>query len=148
IIPGAVSIWNVIILMNFFRGIPRELAEAASIDGASHWSILFMIYLPLTMPALATLALFSAVAHWNSWFDGMIYIRTMSNVPLQTYLKTVIVDNNFGGLTVATAGIFEQISQRSLRAAQVVVSTVPILLLYPFLQRYFITGLTLGSVKE
>ena len=148
IIPGAVSIWNVIILMNFFRGVPRELAEAASIDGASHWNILFNIYLPLSLPALATLTLFSAVGHWNAWFDGMLYIRTMSNVPLQTYLKTLIVDNNFEGLTVATTGIFEQISQRSLRAAQVVIATVPILMLYPFLQRYFIHGLTLGSLKE
>ena len=148
IIPSAVSIWNVIILMNFFRGLPRELAEAASIDGASHWSILFNIYLPLSLPALATLTLFAAVGHWNAWFDGMLYIRTMANVPLQTYLKTLIVDNNFQGLRVATAGIFEQISQRSLRAAQVVISIVPILMLYPFLQRYFIHGLTLGSLKE
>ena len=87
------------------------------------------------------------MSHWNAWFDGMIYIRTMSNVPLQTYLKTLIVDNNFQGLEMAAPGIFEMISQRSLRSAQVVIATMPILLLYPFLQRYFVTGLTLGSLK-
>jgi putative aldouronate transport system permease protein len=142
-----VPIWNVIILMNFFRGLPKELSEAASIDGASHWDILFRLYLPLSLPALATLTLFSAVGHWNSWFDGMIYIRQPSKVPLQTYLKKVIVDNNLQGLMAASSGVFEQVSRRSLQAAQVTFAMVPILMLYPFLQRYFLHGLTLGSVK-
>lgn len=146
VLPTAIPIWNTIILVNFFRGLPSELAEAAELDGASHWDILLRIYIPLSKPALATLTLFCAVAHWNSWFDGLIYMAP-GNFPLQSYLQSTVISDDFTGLLGATPDVFALISQRSLRAAQVFFATIPILILYPFLQRYFVQGLTLGSLK-
>jgi putative aldouronate transport system permease protein len=145
ILPGILPIWNVILLMNFFREIPRELEEAAFVDGASHWQILFRVYLPLSLPALATLTLFAAVAHWNSWFDGMIYMQK-ADVPLQTFLRTIVIENDSAQLIRDPAQLI-QFSNRSLRAAQTIVTIVPIVVLYPFLQRYFIAGIRLGAVK-
>ena len=147
VLPGALPIWNVIVLLNFYRGLPKELSEAASIDGASHWRILFRIYLPLSLPALATLTLFCAVGHWNSWFDGLIYMMNIENVPLQTYLRSFLSEDTFRRIMGADPLEFDRVSFRSLRAAQVAFATVPILMMYPFLQRYFVQGLTLGSVK-
>jgi len=146
ILPGALPIWNVILLMNFFREIPKELEEAAIIDGASYWSILLYIYLPLSVPALATLTLFAAVGHWNSWFDGMILITKNAQYPIMTFLRTVVVDLNLQILSVNNEDIYN-LSDRSIRAANIVVATLPILIIYPFLQRYFIHGIRLGAVK-
>jgi putative aldouronate transport system permease protein len=146
ILPGALPIWNVILLMNFFREIPKELEEAAIIDGASYWETLFYIYLPLSVPALATLTLFAAVFHWNSWFDGMILILDNSKYPIMTFLRTIVVDMNMQVLSINMEDIFN-LSDRSIRAANIVVATVPILIVYPFLQRYFIHGIRLGAVK-
>ena len=146
ILPGALPIWNVILLMNFFREIPKELEEAAIIDGASYWAILLYIYLPLSVPALATLTLFAAVGHWNSWFDGMILITKNAQYPIMTFLRTVVVDLNLQILSVNNEDIYN-LSDRSIRAANIVVATLPILIVYPFLQRYFIHGIRLGAVK-
>lgn len=146
ILPGALPIWNVILLMNFFREIPKELEEAAIIDGASYWKTLWHIYLPLSVPALATLTLFAAVFHWNAWFDGMILIMDNAKYPIMTFLRTVVVDMNLQILSVNTEDIYN-LSDRSIRAANIVVATVPILIVYPFLQRYFIHGIRLGAVK-
>jgi putative aldouronate transport system permease protein len=132
--------------MNFFKEVPRELEEAALLDGASHWQILWKIFIPLSTPALATLALFIAVYHWNSWFDGMIFMTDNANYPLQTYLRTVVIDMNSSTLQMDAARV-DSLSQRSLRAAMIFISTVPIMVVYPFLQRYFVTGIKLGSVK-
>ena len=101
ILPGAVSMFNVIILLNFFRGLPRELEEAAQIDGAGYWTCLWRILVPLTKPAMATLVLFSAVGHWNAWFDSLIYMNKTSNYPLQSYLQTVVVAKDLTMITSA-----------------------------------------------
>ena len=146
ILPGALPIWNVILLMNFFRDIPQELEEAAIIDGASYWNTLFYIYLPLSVPALATLILFASVTHWNNWFDGMILIMDNSKYPIMTFLRTVVVDMNLQVLSINTDDIYN-LSDRSVRAANILVATLPILIVYPFLQRYFIHGIRLGAVK-
>ena len=146
VLPGALPIWNVILLINFFRGIPKELEEAAIIDGASYWRTLWHVYLPLSVPALATLTLFAAVFHWNSWFDGMILITKNSQYPIMTFLRTVVVDMNLQVLSVNQEDIYN-LSDRSIRAANIIVATIPILLVYPFLQRYFIHGIRLGAVK-
>ena len=146
ILPGALPLWNVILMMNFFRDVPKELEEAAIIDGASHWKILYHVYLPLSLPALATLTLFAAVGHWNSWFDGMILMTDNSKYPMQTFLRTVIVEPNIQELGIDARDLYE-LSDRSIRAATIFVSTVPILIVYPFLQRYFITGIRLGAIK-
>jgi putative aldouronate transport system permease protein len=146
ILPGALPIWNVILLMNFFREIPKELEEAAIIDGASYWRTLWHIYLPLSVPALATLTLFAAVFHWNAWFDGMVLIMDNAKYPIMTFLRTVVVDMNLQVLSINIEDIYN-LSDRSVRAANIVVATIPILIVYPFLQRYFIHGIRLGAVK-
>ncbi|MOA08526.1 Inner membrane ABC transporter permease protein YcjP [compost metagenome] len=147
IVPGAVSVWNMILLLNFFRGVPRELEEAAFIDGAGHLRTLFSIYLPVSMPAIATLSLFSMVGHWNSWFDGLIFMTDHKNYPLATFLQTIIVQQDFSKVTVRPEDL-ENISQRTVKAAQIFIGMAPILLVYPFLQRFFVKGIVLGAVKE
>jgi putative aldouronate transport system permease protein len=147
IIPGALSVFNVILLVNFFRNIPKELEEAAEMDGASHWDILFRILLPLSLPILATLTLFVAVGHWNSWFDGLLLMNSPDKYPLQSYLQTVIINPDPRMLSERDLALLQIISNRTTRAAQIFIAMIPILLVYPFLQRYFITGLKVGSIK-
>ncbi len=147
IIPGAIPVFNVILLVNFFRNIPKELEEAAAMDGASHWDILFRILLPLSLPILATLTLFVAVGHWNSWFDGLLLMNSPDKYPLQSYLQTVIINPDPRMLSERDLALLQIISNRTTRAAQIFIAMIPILVVYPFLQRYFITGLKVGSVK-
>lgn len=147
IIPGAVSVWNMILLLNFFRGVPKDLEEAAFIDGAGHLRTLFSVYLPVSMPAIATLSLFSMVGHWNSWFDGLIFMTDHKNYPLATFLQTIIVQQDFSKVAVRPEDL-ENISQRTVKSAQIFIGMAPILLVYPFLQRFFVKGIVLGAVKE
>jgi putative aldouronate transport system permease protein len=147
IIPGALPIFNVILLANSFRSIPKELEEAATMDGAGHWSILFEILLPMSVPVLATVTLFVMVGHWNAWFDGLILMNSPDKYPLQSYLQTVVVNADPRMLTEHDLALLKIISDRTTRAAQIFIAMVPILIVYPFLQRYFTTGIKLGSVK-
>lgn len=147
IIPGAVPVFNVILLMNFFRELPREIEEAAFLDGASHWYTLWKIFIPLSKPALATLVLFCAVNHWNSWFDGILFMNSPTRYPLQSYLQTVIINRDLSMMNASTLTELKEISDRTAKAAQVFIGSLPILLVYPFLQKYFTKGLVLGSVK-
>jgi len=147
IIPGALPVFNVILLANSFRSIPKELEEAAAMDGAGHWTILLRVLLPLSLPILATLTLFVAVAHWNAWFDGLILMNSPDKYPLQSYLQTVVINPDPRMLTERDLALLQLISNRTTRAAQIFIAMVPILLVYPFLQRYFTTGIKLGSVK-
>ena len=148
ILPGAVPVFNMVLLMNFFKAVPRELEESAFIDGAGYFRILFKIYIPISLPAIATLVVFTMVSHWNSWFDGMIYMSDARNYPLQTYLQSILVSTNTKLMTKAQAELLRLISGRTLKAAQGCIAMIPILLVYPFLQKYFVAGMTLGSVKE
>ena len=148
ILPGAVPVFNVILLMNFFRAVPRELEESAFMDGAGYLTVLTRIYLPVSLPAIATLVVFTMVGHWNAWFDGMIYMSDSRNYPLQTYLQSILVSANVKLMTKAQASLLRLISDRTLKAAQVFIAAIPILMVYPFLQKYFVAGMTLGSVKE
>lgn len=147
IIPGALPVFNVILLVNSFRSIPKELEEAAAMDGGGHWTILFRVLLPLSVPVLATLTLFAAVGHWNAWFDGLVLMNSPDKYPLQSYLQTVVVNPDLRMLTERDLDLLKIISNRTTRAAQIFVAMVPILVMYPFLQRYFTTGIKLGSVK-
>lgn len=147
VLPGAVNVWLTILLMNFFRGIPKELEEAAMIDGSGQFGILFRIFLPLSLPALATLGLFAMVWHWNSWFDGLLYISHKEDYPLATYLQTVIITRDFSSLSFSKAE-FDLLSQKTLNSAQIFIGALPVLIIYPFLQKFFVKGLVIGSVKE
>lgn len=149
IIPGAVPIFNCIVLMNFFRGIPSELEESAKLDGASQWQILWRIFIPISKPPLATIILFSLINHWNSWFDGLIYSNHTTNYPLQSYLQTLVTSTTeilAQGDVKAIAKLVD-INDTNMKAAQIFISVIPLMLIYPFLQKYFTTGLTMGSVK-
>lgn len=150
ILPGAVSIWNIVIMMNFLRGIPPSLEEAAWMDGATHWTILFKIFLPISLPSLASLLLFSMIGHWNAWFDGMLYMSSPDMYPMATYLASQILNNNknLTNMTPEQLEALVSMSEKTIRSAQLFLSIVPILIIYPFLQRFFIKGIVVGSVKE
>jgi putative aldouronate transport system permease protein len=147
ILPGAVPVFNVILMLNFFKSLPPELDESALMDGASSWQTLWKIALPLSMPAVATLTLFCIVTHWNSWFEGLILMNNPIHYPLQSYLQTVVVNRDITLLSTADQVTLATVSERTTRAAQVFVATLPVLLVYPFLQKYFAEGIMLGSVK-
>ena len=148
ILPGAVQTFNIILMLNFFRGLPYALTESALIDGANHFQIMTKIIVPVSKPSLATVGLFTMVYHWNSWFDGMIYISDTAKYPLQTYLRNVIQSVDIASIDLTSVGAMTNVSQKTVTAAQIFVAIIPILLVYPLLQKYFITGMTLGSVKE
>lgn len=150
ILPGAVPVYNVILLVNFFKTIPPEMEEAARIDGAGYWRILWGIFVPCALPAVATLTLFCVVNHWNEWFSAQIYLNNSEMFPLQSYLQVLLnqtKDANMQNLSLKEIEELSKINTRTYNAAQIVVSTLPVLLVYPFLQKYFVTGLTLGGVK-
>ncbi|KIL40736.1 ABC transporter permease [Gordoniibacillus kamchatkensis] len=148
ILPGAVPVFNVILLLNFFRSLPKELEESSFIDGAGHWTTMWKIYVPISMPAIATILLFTMVGHWNSWFDGLILMNSPKHYPLSSYLQTVIIQMDYSQLKQEDIDLLAVISNRTTKAAQIIVGALPILIVYPFLQRYFVKGIVLGSVKE
>jgi len=150
VLPTGVNVFNIVLIMNFFRGIPREIEESALVDGAMQHTILFKLYLPLAAPSIATVTLFSFMGHWNSWMDGRIYMNNMTNYPLQTYLQMMLESSDTVILNaVSFDALIEKmmVSGQNIRAAQLFISILPVLVLYPFLQRYFTTGLVMGSVK-
>jgi putative aldouronate transport system permease protein len=147
ILPNAVPVFNLILMLNFFRQVPPELEEASFIDGAGHFRQLVQIYIPVSVPTIATLALFCMVSHWNAWFDGIIYTNTPGKLPLQSYLRSIVIDMDMSQMDSENWADLQNISDRALRSAQIVIATIPILAVYPFLQRYFVTGIVLGSVK-
>lgn len=145
-LPNLISVFNLLVMKAFFQGLPAEIEEAAKIDGASDWHILWRIVLPLSKPILATIGLFYAVGHWNSFFDAILYISDADKLPLQVVLRQILSAGNLNSYVPADA--VETAPTESLRMAAVVLTTIPILLVYPFLQRYFTAGVLLGSVKE
>jgi putative aldouronate transport system permease protein len=150
ILPGAVQIYYLILMINFFRTIPVELEEAARIDGASYWRILWQIFVPCALPAVVTLTLFCIVNHWNEWFSAQIYLNRPEDFPLQSYLQVLLNqtrDTNMQSLSLKEMEELSKINNRTYNAAQIVISTLPVLIIYPFLQKYFVTGITLGGVK-
>lgn len=147
ILPGALPIYNMILLVNFFRNVPYELNEAATIDGAGPLQILFRIYVPVSLPSLACLLLFAFVGHWNSYFDGLLYINDLAKQPLQTYIYQISAVLDPQSMTPEQLREASKLSDLTLNSAKVVIAMIPIMALYPFLQKYFVTGMTLGSVK-
>ena len=149
LLPGAISAYNMMIVKNFFQGIPQELEESASIDGCTDVGILWKIVLPLSLPVLATFGLFYAVGHWNSYFGAMIYMSGARNKwPLQVLLREIIIlSNASAGDMAAMDPEFVQPPEQSIKMAVIVVSTVPIMCVYPFLQKYFVKGVMVGALK-
>ena len=150
ILPNAVTMYYVLLMLNFFRGIPKSIEEAAVVDGASWLQILVKIYMPLSLPSLATITLFIIVGHWNEWFDGMIYNNRAQNYPLMTFLQYHVINFKTSDLRpeqIAANPALADLDGRAIKSAGIVLCTMPILCLYPFLQRYFVKGIMIGSVK-
>jgi putative aldouronate transport system permease protein len=148
ILPGCVPIVNVVMMMNFFRGINKSLFESAEIDGANDFIILLRVALPLSMASVATLTLFQLVGHWNEWFAATIYINDRSKWPLQTLLSQMLSSIDYSSFSASEVSRLKLLSDQSFRGAMIVFATLPILCVYPFMQKYFISGITVGSVKE
>lgn len=155
VIPGLISVWNMIIFRTFFKGSPAGLEESAKIDGCSNWGVLFRIVLPLSGPVIATLSLFTAVYHWNDWFTPSIYISNADLLPIQTKLQQILNSNimseqmaQMDSAAQGRMGRMKAVTTKSLSMATMMVATIPILCVYPFLQKYFVKGVLVGSLKE
>lgn len=152
IIPGAVSIWNIILVRTYFTTIPEAIKESASVDGASHWQLLFRIIVPVSKPILAVIAIYSVVGIWNSWFDALVYLPNEKLHPLQMYLYRVVVQQTIDLKTLsmedARNAAAVMLSNIQLKYAIIVFTALPVIFTYPFFQKYFIKGALLGSLKE
>jgi putative aldouronate transport system permease protein len=147
IIPALVSPFSVILMRNYFWSIPDELEDSAHIDGAGDLTLLVRIVVPLSTPAIATIGLFYAVGHWNNFFRALFYITDNTKWPLQLILRSIVINNNFQNMGVVDTGERRFVSPENIKAATIVFATVPILLVYPFLQKYFVKGIMIGAVK-
>lgn len=150
IFPGTVSAFNLILMRNFIQQLPPAFIEAARIDGASELRILSQIVAPLSLPALATIGLFYAVAHWNEFFRGIFYIVDSQKWPLQVLLRSIVIEADLNQLGMTNQDLYGRlpVSQITIRAATVIATIVPIAMVYPFLQKYFVKGVVLGGEKE
>lgn len=148
ILPGCVPSMYIVMMMNFFRGINTGLLDSARIDGADEFTILLRIMLPLSGASMATIVLFTMVNYWNEWFGGLIFMSERSMWPLQTLLQQMMKSMDMTGFSSSDITMLSKLSDRSFRSAEIIIATVPIMCVYPFMQRFFISGITLGSVKE
>ncbi len=156
VIPGMISVWNMIIFRTFFQGLPDGLEESAKMDGCNNWGVLFRIALPLSGPVIATLSLFTAVYHWNDWFAPSIFINNPELLPIQTKLQQILNSNIMSeqlsqmnsAANAAMSRMKSNITTKSLSMATMMVATIPIVLVYPFVQKYFVKGVLIGSLKE
>lgn len=148
VLPGAVQVMNVVLLQNFIKALPFEISEAAFVDGAGHVRTLLQVILPLCRPSIAAISLFVMVGHWNEWFNGIIYMNNTKLYPLQSFLQTQITDFTSAEISQAVLEAqSERAAQASNRAAQMFLAMIPILCVYPFLQKHFTKGIVMGSVK-
>lgn len=148
ILCGSLPVFNLIIIMNFFRGIPSDLEEAARVDGAGPWRILFQIVVPCSVPVIATMVLFTSVGYWNEFFQGLVLSTSDKHYPLQTYIQQMVVNTqSAANMSPDELKLMSQLSNKSLDAAKVFIAMVPMLVIYPFIQKYFVTGMMVGAVK-
>lgn len=148
ILPGAISTFNMIVMRTAFQGIPVSLEESAKIDGANDWVILFKLILPLSLPTMAVIGLFYAVSHWNSWFSANIYLQNKTLFPLQLILRDIVINSQTDEMTMGAAMGNSYAMSFTIKYATVMVATIPILVVYPFIQKYFVKGVMIGSLKE
>jgi len=146
VIPGSISGFNAIVMRTFFESIPDAIEESAKIDGATHMQILTRIILPLSLPSISTIGLFYAVGHWNSFFSAMLYLRDQERQPIQIILRNIVIMNQTDTVMQSVDNDRAQIAE-SIKYATIMVATLPILLVYPFIQKYFVHGVMIGSVK-
>ena len=147
LLPGAESTYNLIITITYFRGLPYELEEAAKIDGAGDYTVLFRIMVPLATPIIAVIALYYMVGIWNNYFTPMLYLNKRSLFPLQLFLREILIQNNTASITASQSDSAQAYAE-NVKYAIIVVSTVPVMCIYPFLQRYFVKGIMIGAIKE
>lgn len=147
VLGGGLPVFNVILVMNFFRNLPKELEESALMDGAGPWKILFNIFLPLSTPVLATILVFTIVGHWNEFFQALLIMTKNENYPLQSYIRQVTANVDLTKIDAESAKRLTSLSNQTLNAAKIFISMLPLLVIYPFFQKYFVKGITLGSVK-
>jgi putative aldouronate transport system permease protein len=148
VLPGSISTYNMIIMRSAFAGVPDSMEESAKLDGANDMIILFRIIIPLCMPTIAVMILFYGVGHWNSWFSAMIYLKTRAKFPLQLVLREILLANTASGETMVDTAAGDKIPlAETVKYATIMVATVPILAVYPFLQKYFIKGIMIGAIK-
>ena len=146
LLPGAVSTWNLIVMKTSFASVPISLEESARLDGANDFVTLWKIFLPLSKATVAVMILFYAVGHWSSWFNAMVYLQDREKFPLQLIMREILISNSTSGNSMADTDVM--FLQEVVKYATIVVSTVPILFIYPFAQKYFMKGVMMGSVKE
>ena len=150
ILPVAVNTWNLIVMRTSMSQVPDSLEEAAKIDGANDFVILFRVILPVIKSTVAVMVLFYAVQHWNSWFNAMIFLQDRSKYPLQLFLREILLSGSMTDIATGSTGedVNNVLTMNMLKYCTIVVSTLPILCIYPFLQKYFVKGVMIGSVKE
>ncbi len=144
IIPSAISTYNLIIMRTAMASVPESLEESAKLDGANHWTILWKIMVPLVKPTIAVICLYYAVSNWNSWFNAMLFIRDKAGYPLQLILREILIQNDVSSMA---AGADDYLISETIQFATIVVATLPILAIYPFIQKYFVKGVMIGAVK-
>ncbi|MBM6383224.1 carbohydrate ABC transporter permease [Paenibacillus illinoisensis] len=149
IIPGAVNVWNIILSRTFFKGVPRELKEAANVDGASDMKIFFQIVIPLSKPIIFVLALYAFVGQWNSYFDAMIYLDNPNLHPLQLVLRSILIQNQAAPGMISDQLAMAELKRLSemIKYSAIVISSLPLIIMYPFFQKYFEKGVMVGSLK-
>ena len=148
IIPPAINTWNLLIMKTAFESVPVALEESARLDGANDFDILFRIIIPLSLPVMAVMVLFYAVYHWNAYFNALVFLRTRDLYPLQLVLRDILISNNVSSMTTGfAAGDVEPIGE-TIKYATIIIATLPILMIYPFLQKYFVKGAMIGAIKE
>ena len=148
LLPNAINAYNMIIMRTSFEAVPRSLEESAQIDGANEFVVLLRIILPLSMPVVAVMLLFYGVGHWNNWFSAVVYIRHRSKYPLQLILREILIENEVSSMTTDVGSLDKEAISETIKYATIVVATVPILCIYPFLQKYFAKGVMIGAIKE
>jgi putative aldouronate transport system permease protein len=145
VLPTAMATWNLLIMRTYFQGIPESIEESAKIDGANDFHVLFLVILPLSMPVVAVMVLYYGVGHWNAWFDAMVFIRDRTLYPLQLILREILVLSSMDSMGSGGADV-EDLGE-NLKYATIVTATLPVLLAYPFIQKYFVKGIMIGAVK-